>query len=102
MYEWEENANGNYVYVLDTDEVITVFNRNGEWYGVYEGRFTPEGFGTADLAMARMETAVFDGRLELLSNSKPAPTGWRTTKTGGYHCVRKGFTLTVKQAKSGK
>jgi hypothetical protein len=102
MYEWEENANGNYVYVLDTDEVITVFNRNGEWYGVYEDRFTLEGFGTADQAMALMEIAVFDGRLELLSNPKPASTGWRATKTGGYHCVRRGFTLTVKQAKSGK
>ncbi len=102
MSEWEENSNGNYVYVLDTDEVMTVFHRDGEWRGVYDGRFTPDGFSSADQAMDLMETAVLDDRLDLLCKPIPAATGWRKTKTGGYQCVRNGLTLTVKPAKSGK
>lgn len=27
MSEWHENSNGNYVYVLDSDEVMTVYER---------------------------------------------------------------------------
>ena len=44
MSEWCENSNGNYVFVLDTDEVMTVYQHNGEWFGVYDSRFIDDGF----------------------------------------------------------
>ncbi len=102
MSEWRENSNGNYVYVLDSDEVMTVYGRNGEWLGVYDSRFTPEGFKTPEHAMTLMEKAVLGDRLDLLSKKNPMPTGWRKTKSGSFHCIRQGNTLTVKEAKSGK
>jgi hypothetical protein len=102
MSEWRENSNGNYVYVIDTDDVMTVYQRNGEWYGVYDNRFTEEGFQNPEEAMALMEKAVLGDRLHLLVKKNPMTVGWRETKKGGYHCVRRDRTMTVKQAKSGK
>jgi hypothetical protein len=49
-----------------------------------------------------MEKAVLGDRLDLLVKRTPVPTGWRETKKGGFHCVRRDRTMTVKQAKSGK
>ena len=102
MYEWLENSNGNYVYIIETDEVMTVYLRNGEWHGVYDNHFTEEGFQFPEQAMALMEKAVLGDRLDLLVKRKPTPTGWRKTKSGGYHCVRRDRTMTVKEATSGK
>lgn len=102
MSEWRENSNGNYVFVLDTDEVMTVYGRNAEWLGVYDNYFTEEGFADAEQAMAFMEKVVLSNRLDLLVKRMPVPTGWRKTKSGGYHCVCRDHTMTVKQAKSGK
>ena len=102
MSEWRENSNGNYVYVLDTDEVMTVYQRDGEWLGVYDSRFTEDGFKTPEQAMALMEEAVLGNRLELLVKRKPMPTSWQKTKTGSFQRFRRDCTLTVKQAKSGK
>jgi hypothetical protein len=102
MSEWRENSNGNHVYVLDTDDVMTVYQRNGDWFGVYDNRFTDDGFQNPAGAMTFMEKAVFGDRLDLLVKRIPMPTGWRETKKGGYHCVRRDRTMTVKQAKSGK
>ena len=102
MSEWRENSNRNYVYVIDTDDVMTVYLRNGEWHGVYDNHFTEEGFQNPEQAMALMEKAVLGDRLDLLVKRKPTPTGWRKTKSGGYHCVRRDRTMTVKQATSGK
>lgn len=103
MSEWRENSNGNYVFVLDTDEVMTVYQRNGQWFGVYDSRFIEEGFKTPEMAMVFMEKAVLYDRLDLLVKRTPTmPTGWRKTKKGGYHCVRRDHTMTVKQAKTGK
>lgn len=102
MSDWNENSNGNHVYVIDSDDVMTVFERNGEWFGVYENRFTEDGFKTAEQAMTLMEKAVLGDRLDLLVKRKPIQTGWRETKSGGYHCVKRVGTMTVKQAKSGK
>ena len=102
MSEWRDNSNDNYVYVIDTDDVMTVYLRNGEWHGVYDNHFTEEGFQNPEKAMVLMERAVLDDRLDLLDKRKPMPTGWRKTKTGGYHCVRRDRTMTVKQATSGK
>ena len=102
MSEWRENSNGNHVYVIDTDDVMTVYERGGEWFGVYDSCFTPEDFKTAEQAMALMEKAVLGDRLDLLVKKSPTPTGWRKTKSGSFHCIRQGYTLTVKEAKSGK
>ena len=102
MFDWRENSNGNYIYVLDSDEVMTVYQRNGEWFGAYDSRFIEDGFKTPVQAMAFMEKAVLGDRLDLLVKSAPMPAGWRKTKKGGYHCVRPNHTMTVKQANSGK
>ncbi len=102
MSEWRENSNGNYVWVIGTDDVMTVYQRNGEWFGVYDNHFTEEGFKSPEEAMDLMEKAVLGDRLNLLEKRNPMPTGWRQTKSGGFHCVRRDRTMTVKQAKSGK
>ena len=101
MCEWNENDNGNYVYVIDSDDVMTVYELNGQWFGVYDNRFTDVGFKTAEQAMTVMENAVLEDRLEILVERNPRPTGWLKTKSGGFHCHRDGGTMTVKQAKSG-
>jgi hypothetical protein len=102
MSEWRENSNGNHVYVIDTDDVMTVYERNGMWFGVYDSRFTEDGFKAPEQAMDFMEKAVLGDRLDLLVKRKPIPAGWRETKKGGYHCTLRDSTMTVKQAKSGK
>jgi ferredoxin-NADP reductase len=102
MSEWLENSNGNYVYVIGSDDFMTVYERHGEWLGVYDSRFIEDGFNNPEEAMALMEKAVLGDRLDLLVKRKPMPTGWRETKNGGYHCVRRDRTMTVKQAKIGK
>lgn len=102
MSEWRDNSNGNYVYLTDTDDVMTVYERNGKWFGVYDNHFTDDGFLNPEGAMAFMEKAVFGDRLDLLVKRTPMPTGWRETKKGGYHRVQRDRTMTVKQAKSGK
>ena len=90
MTEWIENSNGNYVYVIDTDDLMTVYRRGDEWFGVYDSRFTEDGFVTSEKAMAFMEKAVLGDRLDLLIKRKPVPIGWRKTKTGGtYNRLRK-------------
>jgi hypothetical protein len=102
MSEWRENSNGNYVYVIDSDDLMTVYKRNGKWLGVYDSRFTEDGFKTPEQAMDFMEKAVLGDRLDLLVRRIPTPTGWRLTKNGGYHCIRRDQSMSVKQAKSGK
>lgn len=102
MSEWRENSNGNHVYVIDTDDVMTVYERNGMWFGVYDSQFTEDGFKSPEQAMDFMEKAVLGDRLDLLVKRKPIPTGWRLTKNGGYHCIRRNQNMSVKQAKSGK
>ena len=102
MSEWFENTNGNHVYVIGTDDFMTVYERHGEWFGVYDNRFTDDGFKTPEKAMEFMEKAVLGDRLDLLVKRSPIQTSWRKTKSGGYHCVRHGRTMTVKQAKSDK
>jgi hypothetical protein len=102
MSEWLENFNGNYVYVIETDDLMTVYQRNGEWHGVYDNHFTVKGYENPEEVMALMEKAVLGDRLHLLEIRSPMPTGWRKTKSGGYHCLRRDRFMSVKQAKSGK
>jgi len=101
MSEWRESKNGNHVYALDSGEVMTVYLRDGLWFGVYDECFTEEGFSDPEKAMALMERAVLRGQRDLLVRRKPVLPWWRETKSGGYQCVRRDCTLTVKQAKSG-
>ena len=101
MSDWRGNSNGNFVYVIDTDDVMTVFERAGLWFGVYDNRFIEDGLSTSEKAMAFMEMAVLNEQLHLLVKRTPITTGWRSTKTGGFHCHRNGGTITVKQATSG-
>ena len=77
MSEWRENSSGNHIFVFETDDLMTVYKRGDEWFGVYDNRFTAKGFKTPELAMALMEKAVLDDRLDLLVQKKPMPTGWR-------------------------
>jgi glucan-binding YG repeat protein len=102
MSEWCENSKGNYVYVLDSEDVMTVYLRSGEWFGVYDNHFTESGFQKPKEAMALMEKAVLGHHLGLLVKKKSMSTNWRKTKRGGYHCVKSDRTMTVKQATSGK
>jgi hypothetical protein len=101
MSDWRENSNGNFVYVIDTDDLMTVFERAGLWFGVYDNRFIEDGLSTPAKAMEFMEIAVLSEQLHLLVKRKPISTVWRPTKTGGFHCHRNGGTMTVKQARSG-
>ena len=66
MSDWRENSNGNFVYVIDTDDVMTVFERAGLWFGVYDNRFIEDGLSTPEKAMAFMEMAVLNEQLHLL------------------------------------
>ena len=52
MSEWIENSNGNHVYVIDTDDLMTGYKRGEEWFGIYDNRFTEDGFVTSGKAMA--------------------------------------------------
>jgi len=68
MSDWRENSNGNFVYVIDTDDVMTVFERAGLWFGVYDNRFIEDGLSTPEKAMAFMEMAVLNEQLHLLKS----------------------------------
>ena len=99
MAEWRENDKGNYVYVIDTDSVMTVFRRrDGDWAGAYDDRFTKGTFDTAEDAMQAMEP-ILQGDMTML---KPATYGWVANKGGGGFHLRTAKHLTsVKQSKSG-
>ncbi len=45
--------------------------RGDEWFGVYDNRFTEDGFVTSGKAMTFMEKAVLGDRLDLLIKRKP-------------------------------
>jgi hypothetical protein len=100
MSEWREISNGNYIYELDTGEHMTVFEKNGRWFGVFDYRFTEDSFKAPQQAMTIMEQAVLRGNLHHLSFKTQRDTDWRSTKSGGFHRRRQGVTFTVKQARS--
>ena len=45
---------------------MTVYQHNGEWFGVYDSRFIDDGFKYPEQAMAFMEKAVLGDSLDLL------------------------------------
>ena len=101
MSDWIQNSNGNYVYVIDKDDVMTVFKRkDGEWSGVYDGKFLRGSFNRAEEAQVLMEKWVIDGDKSLAA---PTPKlGWRPAQKGGFYKNADGGLATVKQAKTGK
>lgn len=100
MNEWNENSNGNYVYVIDSDDIMTVFkNRDGDWVGAYKDRFTKGKFDTAEEAMEVMDS-VLEGDTSMLR--APPIRGWIKNKAGsGYHRHTSDGIASVKQSKSG-
>jgi hypothetical protein len=99
MSEWRENAKGNFVYVIDTDDIMVVFQRpDGDWAGVYQDRFTKGAFDTAAEAMEAMEP-ILNGDTEMLHQPNP---GWVANKKGsGFHIRIGGGIASVKLAQSG-
>ena len=100
MSDWNQNGNGNYVYVIDKDDLMTVFKRkDGEWGGVYDGKFLRGSFDKPEEAQALMEKWVIEGDKSLAA---PAPKlGWRPAKKGGFYKNAGGGLAPVKQAKTG-
>lgn len=101
MSDWRETNKGNYIYELDSGDVMTVFQRQDKWFGVHDNCFSEEGFADPGKAMTLMELAVLSGQRDLLVRRKSMLPWWQETKSGGYQCVRRDCTLTVKRAKSG-
>jgi hypothetical protein len=101
MTSWTENENGNFVHVIDTDEVMTVFKKtgSGEWSGVYDGKFLKGSYDSPEEAQKALERFVFNGEAKL---AKAFPTGWQASKKGGYYKRSANGIVTVKQATSGK
>lgn len=101
MSFWSENSNGNYVYVIDTDDVMTVFPNQmfGGWTGRYGDTFLKGSFDTPEEAQEAMEKLVFCGRSEL---GKTKSSSWKPSKKGGYYKQTTQGIATVKQAKTGK
>ena len=103
MSEWNENANGNYIYKISADDIMTVFKKKSRdgWSGVRDGEFLKGSYDTPKEAQKAMEEFVFEFNSDLA-----APifqnTGWRESKKGGYYKVNDNGTTTVKRASSGK
>ena len=99
MSYWRENEKGNHVYVIDTDQVMTVFQRPDEsWAGVYRNEFTKRNFDTAEEAMLEMEP-ILEGNTSMLRRTA---SGWVLNKNGkGYHMRRQGQIVSVKRSSSG-
>ncbi|MCW1966415.1 hypothetical protein [Polynucleobacter sp.] len=103
MSEWNQNANGNYIYRISADDIMTVFKKksgNG-WSGVRDGEFLKGSYDTPQEAQKAMEEFVFE-----FNSSLAAPitqnTGWKASNKGGYYKVDDGGITSVKQASSGK
>lgn len=99
MSDWRENERGNHVYVIDADQVMTVFRRaDGNWAGVYQDEFTKGSFDSAEEAMRAMEP-ILDGDTSMLQRKV---SGWVRNKDGrGYHMRRQGRIASVRRSSSG-
>lgn len=101
MLDWYENENGNYVHSISKGDVMTVFKKSdGEWGGIYDGKFLRGSYDTPEEAQERMEKWIIDGDSKL--EAPPRILGWQPAKKGGFFKNTKGGILTVKQAKTGK
>jgi hypothetical protein len=103
MSEWNENANGNYIYKIGADDIMTVFKKksgNG-WGGVRDGEFLKGTFDTAEEAQKAMEEFVFEFNTNLAAPIS-SNTGWQESKKGGYYKITEAGITSVKRAISGK
>ena len=103
MSQWNETANGNFVYVIEKDNLMTVFKRKSDdgWGGVYDGSYLKGEFDTPEEAQKAMEEFVFEGNNSLVSKSTQLGM-WQKTKQGTYYMATKDGTISVKKASSGK
>lgn len=103
MSEWNENANGNYVYKITADDIMTVFRKpSGDgWGGVRDGEFLRGTYDTPEEAQKAMEEFVFEFNHKLASRIS-VPVGWKQSKAGGYYKRTEDGTIFVKRATSGK
>jgi len=101
MYNWHQNENGNYIHVIDTDQVMTVYRdkTTGDWTGRLADTFLKGKYDTPEEAQSAMERLVFEDRVEL---GKTKGLGWKAAKKGGYYKQNSRGIVTVKEAKSGK
>lgn len=101
MSDWNESVNGNFVYVIDDNQVMTVFKKLGsdEWGGVYDDNFLKGSFDTPEEAQKVLERYVFNDEKNLVTVCK---TGWQVSKKGGFYKRSARGIVTVKQAKNGK
>jgi len=101
MLDWYESNNGNYVHSISKGDVMTVFkNKNGEWSGIYEGKFLRGSYDDPEEAKERMERWIIGGDSSL--QAPPRNLGWQLAKKGGFYKNAKGGIAAVKQAKTGK
>jgi hypothetical protein len=98
MSDWRENDKGNFVY-FDDGIVTTVFRgSDGEWVGIREGLITDKEFKSPDAAMK----AIDEDKVKFSVKTRPADTGWRAAKKGGFYRQCAGCIATVKLSSTGK
>ena len=103
MSEWNENANGNYIYKISVDDIMTVFKKkSGDgWSGVRDGEFLKGSYDAPEEAQKAMEEFVFEFNSDLAAPISQN-TGWRESKKGGYYRVDESGITSVKRAASSK
>ena len=103
MSEWNENANGNYVYKISADDIMTVFKKkSGDgWSGVRDGEFLKGSYDTPEEAQKAMEEFVFEFNSKLAAPIR-TNTGWQESKKGDYYKITESGVTSVKRASSGK
>lgn len=103
MSEWNENTNGNFIYKLGSDDIMTVFKRkSGDgWSGVHDGQFLKGAYDTPEEAQKAMEEFVFGYNTKLAAPIS-SNTGWQESKKGGYYKITQAGIVSVKHASSGK
>ena len=103
MSEWNENANGNYIYKIGADDIMTVFKKkSGDgWSGVRDGEFLKGSYDTPEEAQKAMEEFVFEFNSKLAAPIR-INTGWQESKKGDYYKITESGVTSVKRASSGK
>jgi len=98
MYDWIQNSNGNYVHVFSEGDLMTVYEQNGLWKGIYDGNLLIGSYDTPEEAQDAMEQYI-TGATNLVM---PLNSSGRSKKDGNYYQKNKNGVYKSKQAKSGK
>jgi len=103
MSEWNANENGNYVYKISVDDIMTVFKKKAGdgWSGVRDGEFLKDSYDTPEEAQKAMEEFVFEFNSKLAAPIRTS-TGWQKSKKGDYYKITEAGIRSVKRASSGK